>query len=109
MAELGLNSGFVSPCPNCSTTFLSSILVLIYKGLSFQQALLGSSEYLFIKELHLMRKKMDSFLFFTLMSLLQGKYVSLYSFLLCGFYSELSVKRTWIPESTLFIYLFLKN
>lgn len=66
MAELGLNSGFVSPCPNCNTTFLSSILVLIYKGLWFQQAQLGSSEYLFIKELGLMRKKMDKLPFFLL-------------------------------------------
>lgn len=75
MAELGLNSGFVSSCPNYSTTFLSSILVLIYTGLQFQQARLGSSEYLFIKELGLMRKEMDkfSFFFFTLISLLQGK------------------------------------
>lgn len=110
MAELGLDSGFVSPCPNCSTTFLSSILVLIYKGLWFQQAQLGSSEYLFIKELGLMRKKMDKFpFFFTLISLLQGKCVTSYSFLLSGFYSEWSVKGTRIPESTLFIYSFLKN
>lgn len=97
------------PCPNCSITFLPSILVVIYKGLWFQQAQLGSSEYLFVEELGFMRKKMGKFPFYSLISLLQRKYVSLYSFLLSGFYSEWSVKGTWIPKSTFFIYLFLKN
>lgn len=52
---------------------------------------------------------MGKFPFYSLISLLQRKYVGLYSFPLSGCYFEWSVKGTWISECTFFIYLCLNN
>lgn len=109
MAELGLNFGFVNPALTAVLSLLPSPLAVICKRLQFQQAHLGSSEYLFVEELGLMRKKRGTFPFYSLVSLLQRKYIHLYSFISSEFYSKWSIRDTWIPESTFFTYLFLKN
>lgn len=56
-----------------------------------------------------MRKEMDKFSFFFYSDFSPAGENMLVSILLSGFYSKLSVKGTLIPESTLFMYLFLKN
>lgn len=53
-----------------------------------------------------MRKKMGKFPFYSLISRRENTFVYI---IFTEFYSEQSVKGTWIPESTFFIYLFLKN